>query len=224
MKKLAMFMFTLCAIAAAQTLTYDLSGEVCNSVGPEGCTFHFSDGSYWATGQSVRYVFQVPGAIEQSGYFCSNPTSGTWTQTVPNPVPLGTPVTFTFGCTATLINANQTVQMSAALRAHSHQESFPCEGRVRTTCKVTHWVVDSGFLMIGPPPPPQSARKSPHPAWEKAAAVRAAQHDSSITKRIVRMVAALTVRRWSLDAPVLEMASSFTGRCSPRFICRLEAD
>jgi hypothetical protein len=157
MKTLAMLMFTLAGIASAQTSTYDLTGQGCNAGSPTACTFHFSDGRYWATGQYTQYVFTPVGAIEPSAYSCTNPASGNWTQTVPNPVPFNAPVTFTFGCMATLINTNQAVQMSAAFQAHSFQVSFVCGGKGGTRiCHATRWVLDSGFLMIGPPPPPSS--------------------------------------------------------------------
>jgi hypothetical protein len=139
MKKLAMLMFTLCGIVAAQT--YDLTGEICNSGGPEACTFHFSDGSYWQTGQYNAYVFTPPGAIEPSAYYC-NPPAGSWTQTVPKPVPLNIEVTYTFGCTTAT-----GMQLSAAFQAHSYELSFPCGVKVRTICHTTRWVVDSGFFM-----------------------------------------------------------------------------
>jgi hypothetical protein len=141
------FAFALAAhpTHAQATRTYDLTGQGCNAGGPEACTFHFDDGSYWATGQFAQYVFTRPGVIEPSAIYCQNPASGNWTQDVPTPVPLNTPVNFTFGCTA----ASGAVQLSAAFRAHSFQISFVCGGKGGSRiCHQTRWAVDSGFLMI----------------------------------------------------------------------------
>jgi len=150
---IAVSIFTVPAFtASAQTTTlfgpYDLTGMICGSGGPSACTFHFDDGFYWATGQYAQYIFTPPGAIESTGYFCSNPTSGAWTKNVSNPVPFNTPVNFTFTCPAVLLNSGHTAQMSAILTAHKYQTSFVCGVKVHTICHATYWAVDEGTFTI----------------------------------------------------------------------------
>lgn len=145
--KLLTFMLLLVSLAAAQTtLLYSISPQSCGKGGAEACTFHFPDGSYWASGNGLSaYVYPVVGTVDNpQGVNCAPPLMWTNIPTFLGPPawpPMDTDIHYSFGCNGT--DGNQL--MSASITAHAHTLHL-CNNH---GCWYTYyWQVTAGEFMV----------------------------------------------------------------------------